>query len=184
MKKLIVSILILNIITIGCKNPNRNNYKFKKTNFDLLNDYSNFQKQMSESDTILVWMNMSVCLRQGMEKFIITKEKDSLNILLYYKESAFSDKEYVEQKTIKISENDTTWNFGKFLTENRYRIKPNERSLPNFSISLGSAKFYFYTDGLADFNRFIIDYSVAMRRLDPKNPIYKMADYADKIENQ
>jgi len=184
MKKLIISIFILNIIIVGCKNPTRNNDNLAKTNFNLLNDYSNFQKRMSESDTILIWMNMSVCLRQGMEKFIITKEKDSLNILLYFKESAFSDKEYVEQKSIKISENDTTWNFGNFLTKNKYRIKPNERSTPNFSMSLDTAKFYFYTDGLADFNNFIVDYSVAMRRLDPKNPIYEMADFADKIENK
>lgn len=184
MKKQIISILILNIIQVGCNNPTRSNDNLTKTNFNLLNDYSNFQKLMSESDTILVWMNLSVCLRQGMEKFIITKEMDSLNILLYYKESAFSDKEYVEQKTIKISENDTTWNFGKFLTENKYRIKSKEGSSPTFSMRMDTAKFYFYTDGLADLNRFIIEYSIAMRRLDPKNPIYIMADFADDIEKK
>ena len=113
------------------------------------------------------------------------KETDSLKILLYFKESALSDKGYVEQKTIKISVNDTTWNFGKFLAENKFRTKPNEKNFPDFAIYSDTAKLYFYTYGLADLNRFIMDYSIAMRRLDPENPFYEMADYGDiEIEDE
>ena len=132
MKKLIIVIFIFSSLIIGCNNPIKNIDKTSRTNIYLLNDFSNFQKQMSESDTILVWMNLSLCLHQGMEKFIVSKAKDSLNILLFYKESAFSDKKYIEKKTIRISENDTTWNFDKFLSKNKFRMKSNDEALQNF----------------------------------------------------
>ena len=184
MKKLI-NILVLVIIIVGCQNPTEKSKNLTNSNFNLWDDYTTFRKSMTESDTIIVWMDMSVCLYQGMEKFDITKEKDSLKVQLYFKESAFSDKEYIEQKTIKIPLNDTIWNFEKFLIENKNRIKPNDKNKPNFAMYSDTSKLYFYTYGLSDLNRFIIDYCIAMRRLDPENAIYEMADYGEmEIEEE
>lgn len=177
------NILVLIIIIVGCQNPARKSENLTTSNFNLLDDYTNFQKSMTESDTIIVWMNMSVCLYQGMEKFDITKNEDSLSILLFFKESVFSDKEYMEQKTIKIAVNDTSWNFTKFLIENKYRMKPNEKNSHTFAMYSDTTKLYFYTYEHADLNRFIIDYSKAMRRLDPESSIYEWADY-DDIETE
>ena len=179
MRKLTFIILVLIITIVGCTNSTINNDDLTKSNFNLLKDYSNFQKLMSESDTILVWMNLSVCLYYGMETFIITKEDDSLSILLNFKENAFSDKEYVEQKTINISVNDTIWGFGRFLNENKYRIKPNEKINPNFTMCCDTSKLQFYTYGISDLNNFIIDYCIAMKRLNPENTYYPIADIGE-----
>ncbi len=179
MRKLNHSILILLIILFGCKTSTKDASELNEPTFTLKNDYSNFQKLMSERDTIMFWMDLSVCLHQGMEKSVVTKKGDSLKIIIYYKESAFSDKEYTERKTIKISVNDTTWSFGEFLAENKNRTRQNEKGDPTFGMYSDTAKLYFYTYGLADLNRFIIDYSKVMRRLDPENPVYRIADLED-----
>lgn len=149
----------------------------KKSDFNLLTDYSDFQNKMTELDTLKVWMSLSACMYQGTEKLTITKENDSILIESEFSHS-FGDGEFQKQQPIKISKNDTIWNFGKFLYNNKSRLIANKSGFENednygtLQIMCGTTKIQFFTHGLNDLNKFIAEYSISMRNLNPENKNY------------
>ncbi len=58
--------------------------------FVLPDDLTNFKSRLGENDTLLLSIDLSVCLFEGVEKMIITRRGDSIHVTTEYSESVFS----------------------------------------------------------------------------------------------
>ena len=67
--KNLLKILILTLILVSCKKGTE-----QKTEFNLKTDITDFKKKMTESDTIKIWFNHSVCTYREAERIEITKK--------------------------------------------------------------------------------------------------------------
>ncbi len=169
MKKLIKIITIL-VVLVGCKNQTENITEQPKSNFNLEKDFAEFQTKMTELDTLNVWISHSVCTYQGNEKLEITKKNGNINIKAEYREETFEKNpewKVIYEKT--ISENDTIWNFGKFLKRNEKRLKSDTKEYGMLQIKHKGNKIRFFTHGLVDLNRFMAEYFEIMIKIHPEN---------------
>lgn len=176
-KMKLTTIIILTLILVSCKKQTETNTIVTISEFNLLNDYSDFQNKMTELDTLIVWADLSACTYQGTEKLTISKRNDSIKIESEFSDS-FGNGDLIRQKPIVISENDTIWNFGNFLSKNKKRILPisdsesSEFKLPRLYIECDTTKIHFFTNGLGDLHEFMGGYYIAMRNLNPENKNY------------
>ena len=173
--KHLLKILFLTLIIISCKNENESNADLAKSDFELTADLTEFKSKMTESDTIKMWFDHSVCTYQGVERIRITKKSDSLKIRAEFKEETFSDDpgwETVYEKTILVT--DTIWKIEDFFSRNRERLTPGEKDYGTLQVTHGETTLHYFTDGLVDLNQFMADYFETMRELYPenKNEIY------------
>jgi len=169
MKNLIKIITIL-IVLVGCKNQTRNTTEQPKSNFNLEKDFAEFQTKMTELDTLKIWISHSVCTYQGNEKLEITKKDGKIKIKAEYREGTFEKNpewKVVYEKT--ISENDTIWNFGKFLKRNEKRLKSETKEYGMLQIKHKKNKIQFFTHGLVDLNKFMAEYFETMIKIHPEN---------------
>ena len=170
MKTNLIYILLVSLLINGCDVSVEDKTEAKKSDFNLASDFSELTKKMTELDTIKVWADLSSCMWMCTEQITITKYKDSLSIEL--KVNQMMDPEVSE--TIKIHKNDTTWGFNKFLAKNKDRlVKKDELDDVHLRINHLSDSIEFYTNGLADLNRFIGSYYESMFKLQPTNEAYK-----------
>jgi len=169
MKNLIKIITIL-IVLVGCKNQTRNTTEQPKSNFNLEKDFAEFQTKMTELDTLKIWISHSVCTYQGNEKLEVTKKDGKIKIKAEYREGTFEKNpewKVVYEKT--ISENDTIWNFGKFLKRNEKRLKSETKEYGMLQIKHKKNKIQFFTHGLVDLNKFMAEYFETMIKIHPEN---------------
>jgi hypothetical protein len=150
--------------------------------FRLAKDYSDFKNKMNESDTIYVSMNLSSCQFYAIEKFAITKYKDSLIIEPEMMMDGVSNPKFVKEDKIKISISDTIWKFEEFLKENKYRLDSIEGESYPLSLYCNSEKLKYFTSGLSDLNKLIIDYCNTMLRLNPNNMYYPYTEMPEELE--
>lgn len=139
------------------------------SDFNLEKDYGDFAKRMTEQDTIKVWMNLSQCMYQGIEKLQITKKDSYLTIRTEFAESAIAGTEFVESKPIVLSVYDTIWKFDEFLKQHQGRIQTDSLSYGSLQISANNRRISFMTDGLGDNARLMIDYCNTMRNIMPNS---------------
>ena len=172
MRKTILNILILSSIFISCKSELKT--ELPKSDFSLKSDYRELTKKMTELDTIKVWMNLSQHTYQGIEKLTITRKNDSLEIQPEFAESMIVGTEFKKSKPITISVNDTIWKFNEFLKRNENRLQSDSLKYGRLQITLNSEKLNFFTHGLGDSGKFLIDYCNTMKNLMPEsdNHIY------------
>ncbi len=158
-------------MAVGCQQKKQLETKFAeinepvKSNFDLNSDYADFKTKMTESDTLNVWVDHSVCTYQGYERLMITKKDDSIKILSEFKDY---DKQNPEWKIVfekNISESYTTWNFGNYMKRNKNRLTTDSTKYSKIEVKSGLQKLRFVTKGLVDLNRFKADYDTIMRKL-------------------
>ena len=175
-----IYLLVLTLIFLGCKENNEpkkselNNH----SNFNLKNDYAQLTKKMTNSDTIEISTDLSICTWERQETMQITKSDDCLKIDL-----TINDADYETQHQIfKISNNDSIWKIGKYLKRNENRLKsPKPDSYPRMIIFNKKDTLKYYSDGLIDSNKFIADYYKLMYQIDPTNEIYNYAFQQDSI---
>ena len=168
--KNLIKIVSLLIILFGCKNQTENITEQPKSNFNLEKDFAEFQTKITELDTLKVWINHSVCTYQGMEKLEITKINGNIKIKAEYTEQVFEKNpkwNTVYEKT--ISENDTIWNFGKFLKQNEKRLKSETKKYGILQIKHNKNTIHFHTEKLSDLNVFLFGYYNTMLKLFPEN---------------
>jgi len=173
--KNLLKILVLTLLLVSCKKETENNEDLSKSDFKLTTDLTDFKKKMTESDTIKIWFDHSVCTYQGVERIRITKKSDSIKIRAEFKEETFNDNtdwKTVYEKAIPI--NDTIWKFEQFLSRNKKRLTYGEKEYGTLQITHGETTLHYFTDGLVDLNQFMADYFETMRELHPenKNEIY------------
>ncbi|MCF6350976.1 MAG: hypothetical protein L3J23_08120 [Flavobacteriaceae bacterium] len=165
MKNLLKIIVIL-VFLVGCKNQTKNGTKQPKSNFNLKQNYAEFQTRLNENDTLIIYANVGVCTSQLFEKITIIKKGKNLKIIPEFKEGNINNSEYDLQNSILLSENDTLWKFGEFLKRNiSRRIRKNEMSNPRLRLKYKTQKIDLYTNGLSDANIFLTDYSETMRKI-------------------
>lgn len=177
-------ILILILILTSCKKETEKKTELTISKFNLKTDITDFKKKMTESDTIKVWFNHSVCTYQGTEQIEITKESDLIKIQTKFKESTFNENpewEIVYEKRIPI--NDSIWKIEEFFKRNSKRQKSEEKEYGTLQISHNGDKIHYFTKGLVDLNKFMADYYETMKKLHPenKNNIYGVDIF--EIEN-
>ena len=169
--KYLLKILIL-ISFFACKTKRQT--EWPKSNFSFKRDFTELTKKMTERDTIKTWMNLSQCTYQGIEKLTITRKNDSIKIQPEFAKSMIAGIDFKKSKPIWISVNDTTWKFNEYLKRNAYRLQSDSLKFGRLQISLNSEKLNFFTHGLGDSGKFLIDYCNTMQKLMPesKNHIY------------
>jgi hypothetical protein len=169
--KNILKILILTIILVSCKKETGKKTELEKPEFNLKTDLTDFKKKMTESDTLKIWFNHSVCTYQGTERIEITKKSELIKIRTEYKEDTFE--ENPEWKVIyekRISITDTIWKIEEFFKRNIERQKSEEKEYGTLQISLNNKnRIHYFTNGLSDLNRFMKDYFETMKMLHPEN---------------
>lgn len=168
----------------SCKKETEKKTELTISKFNLKTDITDFKKKMTESDTIKVWFNHSVCTYQGTEQIEITKESDLIKIQTKFKESTFNENpewEIVYEKRIPI--NDSIWKIEEFFKRNSKRQKSEEKEYGTLQISHNGDKIHYFTKGLVDLNKFMADYYETMKKLHPenKNNIYGVDIF--EIEN-
>jgi len=167
--KNLFKIVILTLILTCCKEETEKKTVLKKSKFNLKTDLTNFKHTMTEADTIRIWFNHSVCTSQSFERIEITKKSDSLNIRSEFKDINFSQNS--EWKIIyngNISVSDTVWKIEKLLKENIHRQKSDEKAYGTLQISHNGDKVNYFTSGLRDLQKFIIEYNITMKELYPQ----------------
>ncbi len=158
------------VFLVGCDNQTKNVKEKVKSNFNLERDFAQFQTKMTELDTLKIWINHSVCTYQGYEKLEITKKNKKIKIKAEYKECTFEKKpkwKVLYEKT--ISENDTIWNFGKFLKRNEKRLNSKAKKYGMLQMKHKQNKIQFFTHGLGDLNKFMSEYFETMIKIYPEN---------------
>ena len=170
MKK-IISLLILALILICCKDKTETKIELPKSDFNLKNDYRELTKKISKLDTIEIFVGLSICEWERTERLTLTKFNDSLKILIEATEIE-NNKPLKVTEIIKIHQNDTVWRFEDFLIKINDKQKFIDNS-PNFIIVHNSDSIKYYTNGLSEMNDFIADYYNTMFRLNPKNKLYE-----------
>lgn len=176
--KNLFKILILTLILTSCKEKSETKMELEESNFNLETDYADFLVKMTESDTLKVWMDFSVCMYFANEKLTISKKRDTIKIESEFEDTTFSDEEIIRKSVFKISENDTLWKFGEFLSKNINRtVKPKdtlliENRFGRLQIKCNTSNIRFFAKGLGDINILIKDYCNTMRNLAPENENY------------
>ena len=160
-------ILILTLIFVSCKTERKT--ELSKSDFSLKKDYVELTNKLTELDTIKVWMNLSQCTYQGIEKLTITRKNDSIKIQPEFAESMIVGTEFVKEKEIIISVNDTIWKFNEFLKRNENRLQPDSLKYGRLQITLNSEKLNFFSHGLGDSGKFLFDYCRTMKNIMPES---------------
>lgn len=171
MKYSIIIIFVFFLLT-NCKEKRTNQIK---SNFDIEKDYAEFQKKMTDLDTITVWISIGTCFPpMTSEKLTITKKKGKIKIIPEFNKDFQKSRKYIKQSTILISENDTIWKFGEFLKNNEFRLeKPDRNQITGaLQITCNSKRIHFYTKRLSDYNRLLKGYFETMRKIKPKTTYY------------
>ncbi|MBA6157369.1 hypothetical protein H3Z83_12700 [Tenacibaculum sp. S7007] len=174
--------IIFTLILASCKREIEKKTELGKSEFNLKTDITDFKKKMTESDSIKIWFDHSVCTYQGVERIEITKKSDSIKIRTEFKEETFN--ENPEWKLVyekKISKTDSIWNIEKFFKRNIKRRKSEEKEHGTLQVSHKGIKVNYFTNGLVDLNRFMADYFEVMRELHPEN---KNGIYGVEIINE
>jgi hypothetical protein len=143
--------------------------------FDLLKDYPDFQTKMGEKDTINIWVAIPTCFPPiSVEKLNITKKDKSITVVTTYIDDIQNLERFAEQSFVTtVSENDTVWKFGKLLSDNSFRTKINSnKKRAVIRLTYKSQKLYFFTKDIADHNRFILEYTNTMKKINPKTRMY------------
>ena len=140
-----------------------------KSDFSLKKDYAELTNKLTELDTINVWMNLSQCTYQGIEKLTITRKKNSIKIQPEFAESMIVGTEFIKEKEIIISVNDTIWKFNEFLKRNENRLQSDSLKYGRLQITLNSEKLNFFTHGLGDSGKFLFDYCRTMKNIMPES---------------
>lgn len=171
MKKIVFNISLLAFITIGCKESKQSEKdniepnKSIRSDFNLKTDFANFKTRMTEMDTINVFIDHSVCTYQGYERLLITKKSDSIKVRSEFKDYDRENADWVLIFEKMLPENDTIWDFGRFLKRNVNRLNSDLEEHAKIVIKNGGQQMRFVTDGLVDLNRFKADYDTTMRKL-------------------
>lgn len=168
--KTLLKILPFALVLISCKIDDE--AAIAKSDFSLKQDYVQLTKKLGESDTVKIWMNLSQCTYQAIEKLIITREKDSLEIESQYTEDYSIDNDFKKAEAVKVSINQTHWGFNEFLSRNNYRLNCVSSKYGRLQIEVNGEKLNFFTEGLNDTGNFLRDYSSTMKNLMPKNDYY------------
>jgi hypothetical protein len=173
--KNLLKILILTLILASCKKETEQKTKLKKSEFNLKTDITDFKKKMTESDTIKIWFDHSVCTYQGVERIEITKKSDLIKIRTKFKEDTFDQNpewKIVYEKQIPIT--DTIWKMEEFFKRNTNRQKSEAKEYGTLQVSSNGNKIHYFTKGLVDLNRFMADYFETMKKIHPEdtNNIY------------
>lgn len=140
-----------------------------KSNFSLKNDYSELTTKITELDTIKVWMNLSQCMFEGIEKLTITRNKDSIKILPEFAGSGVVGSEFKKSKEIIIHVNDTIWKFNNFLKRNENRLEFDSLKYGRLQVILNNERLNYMTLGLRDSGEFLSDYCNTMKELIPES---------------
>lgn len=157
---------------MSCKKKTARHTAILRSDFDLHSDLGEFKNKMTDVDTIKLFFDHSVCTYEGLERIEITKKSDSLKVRSLFKELTFKDHNDPEWQIMyekSISENDTVWPLHMFIARNNHRQNSTSQHRRILSITHHSDTLNFYTDGLADLNRFLQDYYLTMKRLHPEN---------------
>ncbi|MDG2194250.1 MAG: hypothetical protein P8K77_05255 [Polaribacter sp.] len=155
---------------MSCQEKQKAEKEKPASEFDLIADLTNFRQNMTESDTLTISFDHSVCTYQGYERIEITKQSDSISIVSNFKELTFQ--ENPKWKRIydkKISENDTIWKFEQFLKRNEKRKNTDQNKRGILMLTNKKDTIRYSTDGLVDLNRFLADYYETMRKIHPEN---------------
>lgn len=166
MKKLII-IFILIVVFTSCKSKTP-----LASNFNLKRDFTELTYKITELDTVIVWVDMSLCTSQGTEVLTITRKNDSLKIQPKYRESLIIGTQYKQRKSIRVSIHDTLWKFNAFLKRNKERISTDSSKNYRMVIYHNKSKIKFTTRGLSESEGFLFDYSKTMTVLNMDNPLY------------
>lgn len=161
--KNLLKILFLTSIIISCKTERKT--ELPKSNFSLNDNYAELTNKMTELDTIKVWMNLSQCMFEGIEKLTITRKNDSIKIQPEFAESMLVGTEFKKEKPTIISVNDTIWKFNEFLERNENRLESDSLKYGRLQITLRNEKLNFFTHGLGDSGKFLIDYCNTMKNI-------------------
>lgn len=173
-----LKIFTILIFLISCKNQNESVAKQVNSNFNLENDYAEFQTKMSELDTISVWVAIPSCFPPlEVELLTITKKDKLITILTKYNNDILKTKDFIEQNQITISKNDTVWRFGEFLKNNNFRTKIESEKQGVIQLKHKSQIIHFYILNKSEHNRFIKEYSETMQRINPE-----ARSYVEEIE--
>ncbi len=169
--KTLLLLSLISIILTSCKTETR--ITESKTPFDLKKDYAEFQTKMSEQDTIQVWIAVPTCFPPiKTEKLTLTKKGKLITIVTSHNDDIQKSKEFIEQTSIKISENDSIWKFGAFLKNNTYRTKIKTKKQGVIQLEHKSEKIHFYTTNKSQHNEFIKNYTDTMLRINPNARVY------------
>lgn len=180
--KNLLKILFLTSIFISCQTEHKT--ELPKSNFSLNDNYAELTNKMTELDTIKVWMNLSQCMFEGIEKLTITRKNDSIKIQPEFAESLVVGTEFKKIKTITISVNDTVWKFNEFLKRNGYRLQSDSLKYGRLQITLNEEKLNFFTHGLGDSGKFLIDYCNTMKNIMAESKYHIYAEIEITEENK
>ena len=159
---------------VSCKTENKT--ELRKSDFILNKDYAELTSKMTELDTIKVWMNLSQCMFQGIEKLKITRQGDSIIIQPEFAESAIVGTEFKKSESILISVSDTIWKFNDFIKKNEYRLETDSLKYGRMQITLNKKRLNFMTDGLGDSAKFMVEYCNMMKNIMPESDYHIYAD--------
>ena len=155
---------------MSCQEKQKAEKEKPTSEFDLISDLTNFQKNMTELDILTISFDHSVCTYEGYERIEITKQSDSISIVSNFKELTFQENpkwERIYDK--KISENDTIWKFEQFLKRNEKRKNTDQNKRGILILTDKKDTIQYSTDGLVDLNIFLADYYETMRKIYPEN---------------
>ena len=168
--KKVIYILIGLLIFPSCQEKQKEKIEKPIPEFDLIADLPNFKQKMTELDTLIILFDHSVCTYQGYERMEITKKSDSINIVSNFKDLTFDENpKWKKIYDRNISEQDTVWNFEKFLKRNEYRKNSDQNKRGILILTDKKDTIRYSTDGLVELNRFLADYYETMRKIYPEN---------------
>jgi len=176
MKSLII-LLFSFLILISCNNQSKKINK--ESDFNLITDYTEFQKKMNDHDTIYVWIAVPSCFPPiQVEKLTISKENKQITINTSFNDDINKPNNCISQSKVILSENDTLWKFDEFLKRNMFRIKTKpHKKMGTIILKYKSQKIHFFTKNKAEHNLFILDYTTTMKRINPNTK-----EYIEEIE--
>ncbi|NOX45471.1 MAG: hypothetical protein GXO89_00655 [Chlorobi bacterium] len=170
LKNIKFKIFVLGIIIVGCQELHERRIVSAESDFNLIRDFADFQKKMNGLDTIMFWMDLSGCAYHYGERLTVTKSEDSIIIVNEYIEGLDSGSKWINKSRTLVAVNDSIWDFGNFLSRNSNRLSIENKEFGTLVMYYKSDKLPFFTNGLGDKNRFIVDYYKTMFRVDS---IYK-----------
>lgn len=175
-------ILFIVLMFVFCKTENK--IKVNKSNFSLEKDYEELTTKMTDLDTIKVWMNLSQCMYQGIEKLKIIRKADSLEIHPEFKNTMEFGVEFKKLDVITIPITDTVWKFNEFLKRNKSILETDSLKYGRLQIVLNNEKLSFMTKNLSDSGAFLIDYCSMMKNIIPKSDYHIYTEVDAIVENK
>ncbi len=167
-------LFLLLILTESCDKNTQNKKILPKSGFNLERDIADFKNKMTESDTIKLWIDHSVCTYVAYERIIITKKSGLIKIQSEFNENTFKPERVwniMYQKEISVS--DTIWKIESLFKRNSHRLKlKGNKNYGTLQVSYKDTKLHYFTKGLVDLNKFLEDYYNTMRKLFPENKEY------------